>query len=323
MTYTASYASPLGKVLLSSDGSALTGLWFAGQKYFAAGLADDACGQSDLPIFDAARAWLDAYFAGEEPGPLLPVAFAGTPFQHMVWEELLRIPYGETCTYGDLAQRIGERRGAPTSARAVGAAVGRNPVSVIVPCHRVLGASGALTGYAGGVWRKRALLALEQRGISIVEAAERPGTLIQQLTEVWERSVRATHAFLSEDDIVRLRGMVPRAFAEVPHLLVARRAGCVIGFAGTDGAFLEMLFVDAEARGMGAGRLLFERVTELYGVTELSVNEQNPQAVDFYEHMGFSAYRRTETDTQGDPFPLLYMNRLPLFQAWPTFSPRA
>lgn len=309
MTYTASYASPLGEVLLSSDGSALTGLWFAGQRYFAAGLAEDVREQSDLPVFEVVRAWLDAYFAGEEPGSLPPVAFTGTPFQHMVWEELLRIPYGETCAYSDLARRISERRGAPTSARAVGTAVGRNPVSVIVPCHRVLGASGALTGYAGGVWRKRALLALEQWGISIAEAAERPGTLINRLIEVWERSVRATHAFLSEDDIVRLRGMVPRAFAEVPHLLVARHAGCVIGFEGTDGAFLEMLFVDADARGMGAGRLLLERATELYGVTELSVNEQNPQAVDFYEHMGFSAYRRTETDTQGDPFPLLYMRR--------------
>ena len=309
MTYTASYASPLGEALLASDGSALTGLWFAGQKYFAAGLAEDVREESDLPVFEAVRAWLDAYFAGEEPGPLPPVAFAGTPFQHMVWEELLRIPRGETCTYGDLAQHIGERRGAPTSARAVGTAVGRNPVSVIVPCHRVLGASGALTGYAGGVWRKRALLALEQRGISIAEAAERPGTLVQQLTEVWERSVRATHAFLSEDDIVRLRGMVPQAFAEVPRLLVARRAGRVIGFAGVDGAFLDMLFLDAAARGMGAGRLLLERATELYGVTELSVNEQNPDAVGFYEHMGFSTYRRTETDEQGDPFPLLYMRR--------------
>ena len=309
MTYTASYASPLGEALLASDGSALTGLWFAGQKYFAAGLAEDVREESDLPVFEAVRAWLDAYFAGEEPGALPPVAFAGTPFQHMVWEELLRIPRGETCTYGDLAQHIGERRGAPTSARAVGTAVGRNPVSVIVPCHRVLGASGALTGYAGGVWRKRALLALEQRGISIAEAAERPGTLVQQLTEVWERSVRATHAFLSEDDIVRLRGMVPRAFAEVPHLLVARCEDRIIGFAGTDGAFLEMLFLDAAARGMGAGRLFLERATELYGVRELSVNEQNPYAVGFYEHMGFSTYRRTETDEQGDPFPLLYMRR--------------
>ena len=124
MTYTASYASPLGEALLASDGSALTGLWFAGQKHFAAGLAEDVCEESDLPVFEAVRAWLDAYFAGEEPGPLPPVAFAGTPFQHMVWEELLRIPRGETCTYGDLVQHIGERRGAPTSARAVGTAVG-------------------------------------------------------------------------------------------------------------------------------------------------------------------------------------------------------
>lgn len=315
MQYRAAYkfktvhGSSLGTVVLASDGATLTGLWFEGQRHFSEGLLAGAREKRDLPVFNEARVWLDAYFAGERPGTPPAVTFAGTPFQRAVWEELLRIPYGEACTYGDLAQRIGERRGSPASARATGAAVGRNPVSVVVPCHRVLGADGALTGYAGGIWRKRALLALEQQGVAIAEVAERSDGLVRQLVAVWESSVRATHAFLAEEDIVRLRGMVPQAFAEVPRLFVARRAGRVIGFAGVDGSFLEMLFVAADARGAGVGRLLLERGMGLADVDELSVNEQNPQAVGFYEHLGFRVYRRAETDSQGDPFPILFMRR--------------
>lgn len=159
------------------------------------------------------------------------------------------------------------------------------------------------------LWRKRALLALERQGITVGEEQRPSSELVSRLLDIWEGSVRATHAFLAEADIQRLRGMVPQAIAEVPHLLVARRGGAPVGFAGTDGAFLEMLFVADDARGSGVGRLLLERATELLGVTELSVNEQNPQAIGFYEHMGFVTYRRTDTDTQGDPFPLLYMKR--------------
>lgn len=317
--------SPLGDMLLASDGAALTGLWFVGQAYCAAGLPADAADAPELPVFELVQAWLESYFAGEmskvcagaSAGPglrppaseLLRLELLGTPFQRMVWEALQSISYGETTTYGKLAQSIKERRGTPTSARAVGAAVGRNPVSLIVPCHRVTGADGSLTGYAGGLWRKRALLALERQGITVGEEQRPSSELVARLLDIWEGSVRATHAFLVEADIQRLRGMVPQAIAEVPHLLVARRGGAPVGFAGTDGAFLEMLFVADDARGSGVGRLLLERATELLGVTELSVNEQNPQAIGFYEHMGFVTYRRTDTDTQGDPFPLLYMKR--------------
>lgn len=305
------YDSPLGAVTLARDDDALIGLWFAGQKYYGAGLGPDASEGEKSGLFDAACKWLDRYFAGEDPGEALPVRFVGTPFQQAVWEELRRIPYGETSTYGELARCIAARRGRATSARAVGSAVGRNPVSVVVPCHRVLGAGGALTGYAGGLWRKWALLALEQQGLSVVEvsAADRTDDLIARLTAIWEDSVRATHAFLTPAEIERLRALVPQTIRGVQRLFVLRRRGALAGFMGVENAFLEMLFLTPAACGQGAGRLMLERAVGLLDVHELSVNEQNPQAVGFYEHMGFTVYRRTETDGEGAPYPLLYMRR--------------
>ena len=159
MTYVNHYASPLGEILLASDGEALTGLWFLGAKYFARGL-DPTDQKRDLPVFQAAKAWLDAYFAGREPGALPPLRPAGTAFQQQVWDLLLQIPYGATTTYGALARRLAEGRGR-VSAQAVGGAVGHNPISLLIPCHRVVGAGGSLTGYAGGVDKKLALLRLE------------------------------------------------------------------------------------------------------------------------------------------------------------------
>ena len=153
MYYVAGYTSPLGEILLAADERGLTGLWFEGQKYFAAGLAEAVEGETEL--IKAARRWLDTYFSGREPDFTPPLHMPGTPFRERVWAALLEIPYGETVTYGELAARLG------SSPRAVGAAVGRNPVSLIVPCHRVLGADGSLTGYAGGVERKEYLLKLE------------------------------------------------------------------------------------------------------------------------------------------------------------------
>ena len=148
------YDSPVGILTLAGDGEQLVGLWLEGQKYFGAGLELSEAGS--LPVFDRAKDWLDRYFAGERPAPSeLPLAPVGTAFQRAVWERLCGISYGKTATYGELAQRM------QSSARAVGSAVGRNPISIIVPCHRVLGADGALTGYAGGVERKHWLLAHE------------------------------------------------------------------------------------------------------------------------------------------------------------------
>lgn len=164
MQYVSSAFTPLGEVLLASDGEALTGLWFRGQKYFARTL-DPACAERSLPVFERANQWLDCYFSGREPDFSLPLNPAGTEFQKRVWRVLLTIPYGETMTYGAIAKRIAAERGlAHLSAQAVGGAVGRNPVSIIIPCHRVVGADGSLTGYAGGIDRKQKLLELEQNG---------------------------------------------------------------------------------------------------------------------------------------------------------------
>ena len=163
MHYTHHYLSPLGGILLAADGEGLTGLWFEGQKYYARGL-DAGAREKNLPVFDQTARWLDLYFSGREPEFTPPLHLTGTPFQITVWNELLTVPYGETETYGGLAVRCGFSE---VSARAVGGAVGHNPVSVIVPCHRVVGADGSLTGYAGGTDRKRKLLALERKILNL------------------------------------------------------------------------------------------------------------------------------------------------------------
>ena len=162
MRYIHRCASPLGGILLAADGEGLTGLWFEGQKFFARGL-DVKYQEKDLPVFGQVVRWLDTYFRGKEPDFTPPLHLAGTPFQITVWRGLLTIPYGETETYGGLARRCGLSGG---MARAVGGAVGRNPVSVIVPCHRVVGADGSLTGYAGGTGRKARLLELERSTVA-------------------------------------------------------------------------------------------------------------------------------------------------------------
>ncbi len=157
MTVTWHYDSPLGGITLAGEGDVLTGLWIDGQTHFCSTIG----AQSEerwLPVFADACRWLDAYFSGQVPDFVPALNLRGTPFQRTVWQALLAIPYGETITYGELARRI-----SCPSARAVGSAVGRNPVSLIVPCHRVLGAGGAMTGYAGGLERKRWLLQLEKR----------------------------------------------------------------------------------------------------------------------------------------------------------------
>ena len=161
MDYVSHYPSPLGPITLSSDGTALTGLWFDGQKYDRATLSEDRAEKS-LPIFDDAHAWLDAYFQGQDPGPTPPLAPRGTPFQKAVWDILLTIPRGSTLTYGDIGAQLAQVMGrAHMSAQAVGGAVGHNPISLMIPCHRVVGTGGSLTGYAGGVDKKQKLLLLE------------------------------------------------------------------------------------------------------------------------------------------------------------------
>ena len=153
MIFVGYYASPLGGILLAADEQGLTGLWFDGAKYFAANLPEEY-EEKSTPILDEAARWLDLYFAGRQPAFTPPLHLVGSDFRRRVWKRLLDIPYGQTVTYGALL-------GKGMSAQAVGGAVGHNPISIIVPCHRVVGADGSLTGYAGGIDKKIHLLALE------------------------------------------------------------------------------------------------------------------------------------------------------------------
>ena len=154
--------TPLGEVRLRSDGKSLTGLWFVGQVNDAKDI-DDLEIKNDLPIFLQVESWLERYFSGKQTSITIPLQPKGTSFQQRVWQILQEIPYGETMTYGEIAQRIAKEKGVETfSAQAVGQAVGKNPISILIPCHRVLGKNGALTGYAGGVHRKEQLLQLER-----------------------------------------------------------------------------------------------------------------------------------------------------------------
>lgn len=162
MQYTNTYQSLMGEILLACDEIGLTGLWFQGEKYYALGL-DKAHEERETPVFAETKRWLDDYFFGQEPDFMPPVHMIGSPFQLSVWEILRQIPYGKTTTYGEIAKRLAAERGLPRmSAQAVGGAVGHNEISIIVPCHRVVGANGSLTGYAGGVDKKLRLLQLEK-----------------------------------------------------------------------------------------------------------------------------------------------------------------
>lgn len=145
--------------------------------------------------------------------------------------------------------------------------------------------------------------------MQIIECEECEGALPAALVDVWERSVRATHTFLSEQEILAIREFVPQALSGVEKLVVALEGGVPLGFMGAQAGRLEMLFLAPEARGRGLGRQLLEEAIARYSVEELTVNEQNPQAVGFYEHLGFRTYKRTELDEEGRPYPLLYMRR--------------
>lgn len=163
MKYYIQYDSPVGKLLLASDGVALTGLWIENQKYYAVGLDDDAVKNSGIPVLAQVARWLDLYFAGSAPDICeIPVEPRGSMFRQQVWQILRQIPYGHTITYGNIAREITKQTGHTTSARAVGGAVGHNPISIIIPCHRVMGADGTMTGYAGGMAAKELLLRLEK-----------------------------------------------------------------------------------------------------------------------------------------------------------------
>ena len=166
MTYTYHYHSPLGGITLSSNGKELTGLWFDGQKYFG-DILPEKCKEMNFPIFEKTKCWLDIYFSGKKPDFTPPLKMETTPFRKAVWQIMLTIPYGETMTYGEIAKKIALQKGIPKmSAQAVGGAVGHNSISLIIPCHRVVGTNGSLTGYAGGIDKKVQLLTLEKADLT-------------------------------------------------------------------------------------------------------------------------------------------------------------
>lgn len=165
MYYTYRYTSPLGGITMASDGANITGLWFDGQKYFAAGLPECHT-EKYLSVFGQTGQWLDIYFSGKAPDFMPPLSMHGiSSFRKRVWEILLAIPFGQVTSYGKIAAQMAGETGKPVSAQAVGGAVGHNAISLIIPCHRVVGADGCLTGYAGGINKKLALLKLE--GVAI------------------------------------------------------------------------------------------------------------------------------------------------------------
>lgn len=163
MLYTMRYDSPIGPLLLAGKEGALTGLWMEGQKYFPSLEQSQMRETNTSEILNRTKDWLDQYFQGEKPSlKMLPLSPEGSAFRKMVWKMLCDIPYGSVTTYGEIARRIAVERGIATmSAQAVGGAVGHNPISIIIPCHRVVGTDGSLTGYAGGLEKKQWLLALE------------------------------------------------------------------------------------------------------------------------------------------------------------------
>ena len=161
MDYFTHYDSPIGGITLVSDGAALTGLWFDGDKYYG-NTQGKTCEAKDLPAFAETWRWLDIYFSGKDPGFTPALLLQTTDFRRAVCEIMLTIPFGQTMTYGEIAKLIAEQRGITRmSAQAVGGAVGHNPISLIIPCHRVIGANGSLTGYGGGIDKKVKLLQLE------------------------------------------------------------------------------------------------------------------------------------------------------------------
>lgn len=165
MIYVSYYKSPIGDITMASDSDGLCGLWFDGQKYFASTVKGET-EERELPVFEQTKKWLDIYFSGNEPDFIPKLSLNGSEFRKAVWDILLTIPYGSVMTYGEIAKILAKQRGvAKMSAQAVGGAVGHNPVSIIVPCHRVVGTNGNLTGYAGGIDKKISLLKIEKTDV--------------------------------------------------------------------------------------------------------------------------------------------------------------
>lgn len=190
MHYLSHYESPLGAMTMASDGEHLTGLWFDGQKYDRSTINDDAALQPHLPVFMQTTQWLDTYFGSVDPGFTPPIRIEGSDFRKMVTSIMLSIPFGETSTYARIAAEVAQRTGRKQmSAQAVGGAVGRNPITLIVPCHRVVGANGSLHGYASGVDRKERLLAME--GVNMTGAGQHRQPLMTMMDHEDDKADRS------------------------------------------------------------------------------------------------------------------------------------
>ena len=165
MNYYINYISPIGKIIIISDGENIIGLFFENQKYFMNGINNDLL-HSEIPILHKTREWLDRYFKGKRPNPLnLPLKPNGSFFRRLVWQHLLEIPYGSVVTYKDITEKIEHDLKKKMSCQAVGGAISHNPISIIIPCHRVIGSNNSLIGYAGGITKKKQLLELEKVNI--------------------------------------------------------------------------------------------------------------------------------------------------------------
>lgn len=178
MFFISKYKSPVGEITIASNGEMLTGLWFDGQKNFADTLPENY-EEKDLPVFEQTKKWLDIYFSGKAPDFTPPLDMGGiSPFRKRVWEIMLEIPFGQTSTYGKIAKQIAEETGKKVSAQAVGGAVGHNSISLVIPCHRVVGTNGGLTGYAGGIDKKIKLLRLEGVDVSKYSVSQKIAAII-------------------------------------------------------------------------------------------------------------------------------------------------
>lgn len=178
MFFISKYKSPVGEITIASNGEKLTGLWFDGQKNFADTLPENY-EEKDLPVFEQTKKWLDIYFSGKAPDFTPPLDMGGiSPFRKRVWEIMLEIPFGQTSTYGKIAKQIAEETGKKVSAQAVGGAVGHNSISLVIPCHRVVGTNGGLTGYAGGIDKKIKLLRLEGVDVSKYSVSQKGAAII-------------------------------------------------------------------------------------------------------------------------------------------------
>lgn len=322
--------SPLGMITMASDGTSLLGLWIEGQNHFLAKhhAMLRSSSVADCAVFVRTREWLDTYFSGQEPSFTPPIRFIGSIFQKQVWEILLGIPYGKVITYNEIAGRIARSQGKHSmSAQAVGGAVGHNPVSIIVPCHRVVGSGGSLTGYAGGVDRKIRLLELERTDMSKLTWKQPRKTasevLIQEATiKDCDKMLDVQHhAFLpvslrldwmDAPNLTETPDMAEKAFADYLNLKMTDEKGNIIGIIRGDlqdgSLHISRLMILPDYQGKGYGTLLLRAIQARmpHHRAWLNTCEQLPGNVHLYQREGFRPFRREKIN---DHLSRVYMEK--------------